>query len=190
MRTLICWFRNDLRVADNLALLHACRHATHVLPVYCQDPRHEADTPWGFTRTGPHRQHFLQDGLADLAQQLTALGSGLTVLRGAAHDVLPRLAQAVSASEMDCEVVCEAIAAPEEEADLAALRRAGAAMNMTLKVTALWQSSLLNPDALPFSPPSAKPWKPQAPSPMHLNPHPPRCHPCRRPYSSRRCKRC
>ena len=56
--------------------------------------------------------------------------------------MLPALARAVGTDA----VVCEAIAAPEEEDELAALRAAG------LRVRTVWQSSLLDPAALPFAP--------------------------------------
>ena len=33
--TVIYWFRNDLRLADNRALVHACQHAESLVFVYC-----------------------------------------------------------------------------------------------------------------------------------------------------------
>nr|HRM70113.1 FAD-binding domain-containing protein [Thauera phenylacetica] len=69
-------------------------------------------------------------------------GSALLELHGAPCEVLPALARAVGTDV----VVCEAIAAPEEEDELAALRAAG------LRVRTVWQSSLLDPAALPFAP--------------------------------------
>lgn len=65
-------------------------------------------------------------------------------LRGAPGAVLPALARALGAERM-ARVVCEAIAAPEEEDEVAALRAAG------LRVKTVWQSSLLDPAELPFA---------------------------------------
>ncbi len=138
--TVIYWFRNDLRLLDNPALTHACNGATHLQPVYIHDPDGDAMTRWGFARTGAHRRHFLTTGLADLSQQLVGLGSNLLELSGRPIDVLPALARSLNASG----VVCEAIAAPDEEAVVVALREAG------LEVDTVWQSSMLDPAELPF----------------------------------------
>ncbi len=138
--TLIYWFRNDLRLLDNPALTHACNGATHLLPVYIHDSEADATTRWGFARTGVHRRHFLTAGLTDLSEQLAFGGSRLLELSGRPIDVLLRLARSLNASR----IVCEAIAAPEEEAVVVALREAG------LQVDTVWQSSMLDPALLPF----------------------------------------
>ncbi len=140
MTTVIHWFRHDLRLADNAAFSQACAAATHVLPVWCHDPSLDVMTAWGFARTGPHRRRFVADTLGDLAANLAARGSGLVELHGRPRDVLPALARAIGAER----VTCEAIAAPEELDEIAALRAAG------LVVDATWQSTLLDPLDLPF----------------------------------------
>ena len=141
MTTAIVWFRNDLRLADNPVLHAACRSATQLVFAYCHDPQQTRTTRWGFTRTGAHRRAFLDATLADLRQQLQAFGSDLLELSGRPREVLPLLAHACGAMD----IFCEAIAAPEEQQELDGLRKAG------LVVTALWQSSLLEPAGLPFS---------------------------------------
>ena len=138
---IIYWFHNDLRVGDNPALNAACASAARLLPVYCHDPAEDAATPWGFVRRGAHRQTFLAAALDDLDAQLRARGSRLLQLRGAPAEVLPALARAIEADT----VVCEEIAAPEEQDVVAALRAAG------LTVRTVWQSSLLDPAELPFA---------------------------------------
>jgi deoxyribodipyrimidine photo-lyase len=140
MTTLIHWFRNDLRLSDNPALTHAARRAERVLPVYVHAPSAEAVTPWGFARRGEHRQRFLRAALDALHARLVEQGSGLLEIQGEPAECLPALAAQVGAAG----VTCEAIAAPEEEAQLAALRAAG------VQVEAVWQSSLLDPAGLPF----------------------------------------
>ncbi len=117
----IFWFRSDLRVGDNLALAEACASAGRLLPVYCHDPAADAPTRWGFARRGPHRRAFLEAALDDLDAALRARGSALLELNGAPGEVLPALARAVGTDA----VVCEAIAAPAEEDELAVLRAAG-----------------------------------------------------------------
>lgn len=138
-QTHIYWFRNDLRLEDNPALRQACQRAGHLLFVYCHRSA-SVVTRWNVPRTSPHRQHFLRSGLADLATQLASYGSQLLEVEGDPAKVLLALAHSIGATTIHC----EEIAAPEEQGDLVALRAAG------LTVEALWQSSLLDPVALPF----------------------------------------
>ncbi len=141
MTTLIHWFRNDLRIADNPALSHAARQADRVLPVYVHAPSADTATPWGFPRRGAHRRRFLRAALDALHARLVEEGSGLLEIRGEPAHCLPALAAQVGAAGISC----EAIAAPEEEAELAALHCGD------IPVESIWQSSLLDPAALPFT---------------------------------------
>lgn len=141
MTTQLFWFRNDLRLHDQLALQAACSDGTrHLLPVYCLPAMTEISA-WGFARFSTKRLAGLSSALQDLATQLERMQCPLLVCRGPATRTLPLLANAVGASG----VVCENIAAPEEQAEVAALRAAG------LTVRSVWQSSLLDPAQLPWS---------------------------------------
>jgi hypothetical protein len=53
----IVWFRNDLRVLDNEAVVRAWAASDAVLPVYCVDPRISAGSThyFGFPKTGGER---------------------------------------------------------------------------------------------------------------------------------------
>ena len=140
MSTVVFWFRNDLRLHDQPALQAALTGgATHLLPVVCQPPADEV-TPWGFARVGPHRQAFVAAALRDLGARMAALGNPLQVCHAAPATALPALARAVGAAT----VVCEDIAAPYEQAEVAALRAAG------LQVHTVWHSSLLQPADMPW----------------------------------------
>ena len=144
MPTTLFWFRNDLRLNDQRALQQAAAHATqhgqHLLLVYVHDTAQDTPTPWGFRRMGEHRRRFVADALQDLQASLHALGQRLVLLHGAVADVLPACARQLNAHT----VFCEDIAAPEEEAQVQTLRDAG------LHVHTVWQSSLIEPEALPF----------------------------------------
>jgi deoxyribodipyrimidine photo-lyase len=141
MTAAIYWFRNDLRLIDNPAFTLACSSASQLLPVFIHDPAASVETHWGFARTGRHRQRFLADALAHLRSQLTLRGSGLIELHGAPEQVLPALAAGCATRA----IFCETIAAPQEQAQLAALRAAG------LQVDSVWQSSMLALEDLPFA---------------------------------------
>ena len=142
MSTALFWFRNDLRLHDQPALLAACANgARHLLPVFCL-PDLQQSTRWGFARVGAHRQSWLAATLQDLAGQLAQCGCPLLICDGPAATALPALARQVGADQL----FCEEIAAPEEQAEVAALRAAG------LTVTTVWHSSLLDPAHLPWQP--------------------------------------
>jgi deoxyribodipyrimidine photo-lyase len=140
MTAVVYWFRNDLRVTDNPAFAQACEQTNRVLPVYVHDPKHDAQTQWGFERAGAHRKAFLAARLQDLSLQLKAIGCELTELHGAPKDALLDFAKLHNSAH----IFCEDIAATEEQAEIDSLQAAG------LKVNALWQSSLLDPADLPF----------------------------------------
>jgi len=83
----LVWFRQDLRLADNPAL-HAVAERP-ILPVFILDP--EAAGAWG---EGGASRWWLHHSLLSLSRDLKALGVPLLVLRGAALDLLPKLAAA------------------------------------------------------------------------------------------------
>lgn len=141
MSTLIYWFRNDLRLLDSPALNKACREATHLLPVYVLAPE-QASTRWGFARESLQRKQYITETLIALDAQCRTLGSRLLVLQGDAVTTLAALVQSTQADG----IVCEQIAAPEEEAEVEQLRAQG------IKVQYCWQSTMVELAALPFTP--------------------------------------
>jgi deoxyribodipyrimidine photo-lyase len=142
MSTVLLWFRRDLRLHDQPAVAAALRcGATHLIPVFCHPPPDEA-TRWGFARGGIHRRAFEQAAGQALGTRLAGLGNPLVPLHGSAATEIPALARRVGASM----VVCEDIAVPDEQDEVAALRATG------LQVHAVWNSSLLDPGDLPWGP--------------------------------------
>ena len=86
MPTAIHWFRRDLRLADNPALL-AARDVGDVLPLFVVDP-----ALW--ETAGDPRKHFLAGCLADLHE---ATDGRLVIRHGRPQDVVPALAREVDA---------------------------------------------------------------------------------------------
>ncbi|WVZ79070.1 hypothetical protein U9M48_026696 [Paspalum notatum var. saurae] len=95
----VFWFRNDLRILDNEALLRAWASSEAVLPVYCVDPRVFTGSThyFGFPKTGALRAQFLIECLGDLKQNLRKKGLDLLVRHGKPEEILPSIAKAVSA---------------------------------------------------------------------------------------------
>ena len=85
----VLWFRRDLRLADNPALLAAARRGS-VVPLFVLDP-----SLWG--RAGTPRRAFLVRCLRDLDERV---GGGLVVRAGAPAEVVPALVSEVAAGEV------------------------------------------------------------------------------------------
>ncbi|MFP4463497.1 MAG: cryptochrome/photolyase family protein [Guyparkeria sp.] len=92
--TVIVWFRQDLRLADNPAL-DAARAGERIIPVYIVPA--EAEGRDGFLRGGATRW-WLHHGLQALDESLREKGSMLVIRRGDPVEVLPRLAAEVAAT--------------------------------------------------------------------------------------------
>lgn len=82
----IHWFRRDLRISDNTALLAASETGLPVLLVYVL-----SDWNWSHAWTGPKRQQFLCGCLDSLARNLESIEGKLHFRRGRAVEQLARL---------------------------------------------------------------------------------------------------
>jgi len=80
LRTVICLFRNDLRLHDNETLVTAQSIGDLVIPLYCFDPAHYKGTwHFNFPKTGSHRSKFLIESVQDLRASLRKFKSDLIV---------------------------------------------------------------------------------------------------------------
>jgi deoxyribodipyrimidine photo-lyase len=136
------WFRNDLRLHDNLALLHAIQTNDYLLPVYCHDVKNQANLSWDFHRSSQLRAAFISSCLDDLKHSIELRGSMLLECYGNTEEQLLDIAKKTNIHH----IVCEDIQAPEEIAQVERLRALG------LQVSCIWQSSLLLLEDLPFAP--------------------------------------
>jgi len=91
-RTVLHWFRRDLRLTDNTALHHAAKAAAQVVPVYVL-----SDWKQRHGWTGPNRQQFLCGNLESLARNLETLSSRLIIRCGRADAELERLVRETQA---------------------------------------------------------------------------------------------
>lgn len=82
----VVWFRDDLRLDDNPALLAAIQRGGPVVAVYVLDEESAGIRPFG----GAARW-WLHHSLASLAAGLRDVGAELVLRRGAAENVLPSL---------------------------------------------------------------------------------------------------
>ena len=77
MKTSIHWFRLDLRLADNPALIAARQSARAIVPVFIWAP--EEESPW---QPGAASRWWLRHSLAALEGELQKVGSRLIIRRG------------------------------------------------------------------------------------------------------------
>lgn len=82
----IVWLRDDLRVADNPALLAAAERGAPLVVLYLLDE----ESP-GLRPLGGASRWWLHHSLAALATRVEELGGRLTLRRGPAREVLPAL---------------------------------------------------------------------------------------------------
>lgn len=85
MKTSVLWFRDDLRVADNPALVAACAEG-NVVGLYILDEVSEGIRPLGGAA-----KWWLHHALTDLRQELAALGIPLALRRGPAASIFEEL---------------------------------------------------------------------------------------------------
>jgi deoxyribodipyrimidine photo-lyase len=88
----LVWLRDDLRVADNPALVAAVERGAPVVVVYLLDEQSPGARPLG----GASRW-WLHHSLTSLGRTLEAMGATLTLRRGAASVVIPSLVAEIGA---------------------------------------------------------------------------------------------
>lgn len=92
MKTIIVWFRNDLRIHDHPALWTASQGSDHVVPVFIFDTAvYEGE------HASVNRNKFLHECLNDLKLSLKNVGADLVIREGKADEVLAELAAETNA---------------------------------------------------------------------------------------------
>ncbi len=141
---IIVWFRNDLRLQDNISLYTAIQNAEVVYPVYCFDPRQYAETEIGLPKTGAFRGKFILDTVKDLRNNLRQIGADLIIRQGHPETILPQLAEKIGATAVYAskEVASEEIQVEQQ------LEEKLLAKKVSLEL--YWQSSLFHIDDIPW----------------------------------------
>ena len=94
-KTIIVWYRNDLRMHDHPALAKAAHEAAHIIPVFIFN-----DTILKGRHAGSNRNRFLLESLDDLKSSLKKIGGDLVYRHGKAADELIKLAHEHKATEV------------------------------------------------------------------------------------------
>lgn len=143
-KTILIWYRNDLRLHDHEPLYQALQTKAQVIPLYCFDERQFGTTSFGFPKTGAFRAQFLLESVTDLRNSLRSQGSDLVICRGLPEKIIPLLAKSlkISALYYHREVTSEELAV--ESALNEALSQIG------VKVQSFWGTTLFHINDLPF----------------------------------------
>jgi deoxyribodipyrimidine photo-lyase len=92
MKTIIVWFRNDLRIHDHPALAAAIAEAEYVVPLFILD-----SALLRSDHASANRNRFLLESLTDLRKSLKSLGADLVVRDGRPLETLQSLSQELQA---------------------------------------------------------------------------------------------
>ena len=145
MRTSVIWFRNDLRLHDNITLHQAINNSDRVIPVYIFDDRHYRLSSFGFPKTGAFRTQFIIESVTDLRQNLHKLGAKLLVRRGQTEQVLAEICARYNAYA----VYYSREVAPYEKIEEAAV--ANAVANTGAECFGVFNDTLVLRSELPFA---------------------------------------
>lgn len=156
MRTVIHWFRRDLRISDNTALSEAVKRAERVVPVFILEDAF---------RTGPDvgaaRLAFLLQSLEALRSNLAELGYSLLVRSGRSEEILPHLCREVGAEAVFANKRYEPYAQARDNRVFNALNAARVGFEL-FKDAVVWEEAeVLTQAGRPFTvyTPYARAWK-------------------------------
>lgn len=143
MQNIIFWFRNDLRLHDNEALIKA-KEAGNLIPVYVFDERQFQETPLGFKRTESFRAKFLIESVKNLKENLQKLGSDLIIRVGKPEEILAKMA-----ADLEAAAVYASKEVTQEETTIEA-NLAKRIKPLNIEIELIWIATLFHARDLPF----------------------------------------
>lgn len=143
MKKVLFWFRNDLRLHDNEALVKAAELGD-VIPVYIIDERQFENTNFGFKRTEKFRAKFLLETLQDLKSSLQSIGSDLIVKIG-----IPELELIAIANKYEVDHVVASKEVTQEETSIESLF-SYSLKPLNIDIDLFWGNTLIHVRDLPF----------------------------------------
>ena len=144
-RTALVWFRRDLRLTDNPALLHALEHAEHVVPLFVFAPDEEQQ--WA---PGAASRWWLHHSLVALDGSLRKLGSKLVVQQGPSLTALLRAIRETGATLVCWNKLYEPAELKRDAEVAAALDREDMTVEQSNGALLFEPGTLLNGQQLPY----------------------------------------
>lgn len=96
--TSLIWFRNNLRISDNISLFKAIYHHEKVIAVYFFDPKYFKIDTFGYKKTAKFRAKFLIETVADLKRNLADVNITLLTYFKSPEEELPKICEEFSVS--------------------------------------------------------------------------------------------
>eukprot|EP00892_Ulva_mutabilis_P004025 jgi/Ulvmu1/1995/UM012_0157.1 len=150
----ILWFRNDLRLRDNVAVAEAAASGGDVVPIFCFDDRFMSAQnvldrrpharKLGDTKMGTHRAQFQLESVNALREALQNIGSDLLVFYDRPENVIPGL---LSDTGKDTVLASEEVMYEEVAVD----HRVRGAISGRAKLRTVWNATLYHVEDLPYS---------------------------------------
>lgn len=143
----LCWLRRDLRLHDHAALYHALKNSTAVHCVFVFD----TDILDALPNKADRRVEFIWQSVRELHEGLVKLGSTLHVLHGSAAQLIPALAQQLSADAVYCNHDDEPTARLRDQAVAHTLQQQGIAFHDYKDHVIFERAEVLNGSGKPFA---------------------------------------
>jgi deoxyribodipyrimidine photo-lyase len=156
VKTVVHWFRRDLRISDNTALAEAASRAACVIPVFVFEDAFRTGPD-----VGPARLAFLLQSVASLQRNLSELGYPLIIRRGRSEDVLPQICREAGAEAVFANKRYEPYAQRRDERVVQALLQVGVGCEF-FKDAVVWEEQeILTQAGNPYTvfTPYSKAWK-------------------------------
>jgi deoxyribodipyrimidine photo-lyase len=152
----IVWFRNDMRLLDNLSLSHSYdlinkKKIDAVLPFYCFDKEtfEGISRQAKLARCGPYRRNFLIESVENLHENLSKkLKSNLFISYGSVEVELMKLIEQLE-KNFKIDVVISSKEIPSEEVDVET-KLARLLKEKNINLLLLWESTMIHLDDLPY----------------------------------------
>jgi deoxyribodipyrimidine photo-lyase len=144
-KTALVWFRRDLRLTDNPALLHALEHAERVVPVFVYSP--DEDRSWA---PGAASRWWLHHSLVALDAGLRKIGSQLIVQKGDSLSVLRGWLRQTGATLVCWNKLYEPAALKRDAEVAAALADDGVSVEQSNGALLFEPGTVLNQQNLPY----------------------------------------
>ncbi|MEY4931412.1 MAG: hypothetical protein RI909_2136 [Bacteroidota bacterium] len=143
-KTILVWFKSDLRLADNETWFRACQDGDLVIPVFIFDPRQFKPHPLGFNRVGAFRAQFLLESVGALKQNLASRGSDLIVRIGEPEFIINKIA-----SDYKAYAVYTAQEVTFDEVSIMSKMELG--LNpLSVSLKQFWTSTLIHEEDIPW----------------------------------------
>ncbi|KOY88106.1 hypothetical protein AD998_07440 [bacterium 336/3] len=144
MKNILVWFRNDLRLHDNLPFYEASLKAEKIYFAYCIDTRWFEETHLGFPKIDAFRTKFLLESLFSLRMALRKKGSDLIIRIG-----IPEVEIAKIAETLEIQAIFGSKEVTNEEI-LTELALETLLQKKKIALELFWNYTLYHLDDLPF----------------------------------------